>query len=216
MGWGRYGVCDSCWQEAAADPGLLRTTGAVSVGTPWAFDSVAAWGRYEGRLRELVQSLKYDGRFRLARPLGEFLSEAFVASGLATRAQDGVLAAVPLSPRREARRGYNQSRLLAREMARVLRRSGGPKLREVSALVKTIDTPPQAERSRAERLKGPADAYGLRPGAAKRINGRTVVLVDDVLTTGATAGECARILKAGGAVRVVVVVVAKTMGGNSG
>ncbi len=79
-----------------------------------------------------------------------------------------------------------------------------------AALIKTVETPPQAGRTRAERLRASLGAYAPARGARGMVAGRGVVLVDDVFTTGATAGECARVLAAAGAAEVIVAVVART------
>jgi ComF family protein len=171
---------------------------------------VVAWGGYEGRLRDLVRALKYRGRFRLARPLGGMLAEALRAIGRAGGLEGAVVVPVPLSRRRLAARGYNQALLLARGLRRALRAESGERARIAEALVRTREARPQAGLKRSERLANPAGSYGPARGAARALEGRDAVLVDDVLTTGATARECARILKASGAREVIALVVART------
>jgi ComF family protein len=113
-----------------------------------------------------------------------------------------VLVPVPLHPRRRLERGFNQSELLARELAR---RTG----LEVAAkaLVRRKDTAPQAGLSAAERRRNVAGAFAVRQRA--RVAGRTAVLLDDVWTTGATALACARILREAGATEVRLLSVAR-------
>jgi ComF family protein len=165
-------------------------------------------------LRDLIHALKYGGRFRLAAPLGAMIAAALEAEGLKERARRSVLVPVPLSARRRASRGYNQAALLARETARGL---GLPRRRVAARALKRVkEAPPQAGLGRAERLKNPAGTYAVDERKRRRIEGRHVLLVDDVLTTGATAGECARLLLEAGAADVIVAVVARTPPGGDG
>jgi ComF family protein len=115
-----------------------------------------------------------------------------------------VLAPVPLHPRKRRERGFNQAELIARELAA---RSGLPLA--PGALVRRIDTPPQAGLSAAARRRNVARAFAVRQCA--RVAGRRVVLVDDVLTTGATAQACSRALAAAGARAVRVLTVARVV-----
>jgi ComF family protein len=147
-------------------------------------------------LATAVQRLKYARRRGIARALGDLLAERYPF------AADAVLVPVPLHPSRLRARGFNQAVLLAR----VLARSRGLAL-HVDALVRTRATagqPGLAAGARRENLSG---AFRVRTPASLR--DRTVVLVDDVLTTGATADACARALAAAGAARVDVYVVGR-------
>lgn len=188
------------------------------------FDAAVAVGRYEGLLRDLVVRLKYRREEACAWPLGEWLADtvALWPEGVAAE----LVVPVPMPPLRRLRRGFNQAERLAAEAARRLRL---PVVRR--SLVAAGRPPPQAGLTRTDRLRarrgafavrdlagafapalarlppawGIAAARALRPGIA----GRTVLLVDDVLTTGATASEAARALKAAGAAEVLVAVVAR-------
>jgi ComF family protein len=153
-------------------------------------DGLVAFGAFGGALAVAIRRLKYDDRPDLARPLGDLLRHA--AAGLASRVD--LVVPVPLHPRRLALRGYNQSALLAARLARGL-----------------VDTPPQADLSRAERLVSVAGAFEASPSA--RIRGVRVALVDDVATTSATLDACASALAEAGADAVVRVVIARTSGG---
>jgi ComF family protein len=109
---------------------------------------------------------------------------------------------VPLHPRRRRERGFNQSELLATELAR----RTGLRLAPL-ALVRRRDTAPQAGLTAAARRANVEGAFAVRQRA--RVSGRPVVLVDDVLTTGATARGCARVLREAGAAEVRVLTVAR-------
>jgi len=225
MGWGRHGVCEACWDEAApfGEPRCRGCGGSIRGAegdtprrcaacreAPGPFAGLAAYGRYSGRLRELVHALKFHDRPGLAKPLGSLLASTLVEAGLAGREDGALLVPVPLSRTRLSKRGYNQSDLLARSAGRTLRRETGRRHDVASALVKILDTPPQAGRTRSDRLKAASRAYAPIERAKPRIEGRRAILIDDVYTTGATAAACCDVLRDMGARDVVVAVVALT------
>jgi ComF family protein len=140
-----------------------------------------------GALSEAIHRLKYEGREELARPLG-----ALFAACEPPRAD--VVAPIPLHAARLRERGYDQAALLAREAGR---RFGLP-VRPL--LVRVRPTPQQVGLDRIRRDQNVRAAFRALPGAT----GVRVCLIDDVLTTGATAAEAARALAAAGAIRVEV------------
>lgn len=142
-------------------------------------------------LARAIQGLKYGGRRQVAAALGDLMAAAFPF------AANGVVVPVPLHPRRLRARGYNQSLLIARHLAR---RRGLPLA--ARALARVRFTRAQPGLGRAARAHNLTDAFQIRDAA--RIAARPVVLVDDVLTTGATANACAAALLAAGAERVEV------------
>ena len=158
-----------------------------------------AFGFYGGALATAIRRLKYEDRPYLARPLGELLRGACRAAGIAAK----LVLPVPLHPRRLVERGYNQAALLAAHVAREL---GAPL--DTSALVRNVDTLAQAKLSGAERQTNLAAAMAVTSRVVARA--QTVVLVDDVATTGATLGACRDVLLAAGARRVIGVVLART------
>jgi ComF family protein len=165
------------------------------------FSAGASLGPYDGALRVAVHELKYRSRRRVAGRLSEaMLGLPRVRQVLAGAA---ALVPVPLHPRRARTRGFNQSELLARELGR---RAGVRTA--ASALVRRKDTPPQTGLSAAARRANVRGAFAVRH--VSQVAGKAVVLVDDVLTTGATADACARALLAGGARRVDVYTVGRT------
>ncbi len=167
---------------------------------PFAYARSAA--RYGEVVREAVHAFKFGGRRALAAPLGDLLAEMDMAS-LPIEAPD-LLAPVPLHPRRERERGFNQALLLARRVGRAWRL---PVRSDV--LVRTIATRPQTELAAEARRANVRDAFALRrPELAA---GRHVVLVDDILTTGSTVTACALRLKEAGASAVGVLTVARAI-----
>jgi ComF family protein len=149
-----------------------------------------------------IHELKYRGRRRVAGQLVRALLENEAARTLATTCD--VLVPVPLHPRRRRQRGFNQAALVARELAR---RTGRPSCED--ALVRHRDTASQAGLSAAERRRNVAEAFAVRRPAL--VAGRVVTLVDDVMTTGATAFACARALHAAGAAEVRMLSLARVV-----
>ncbi len=158
---------------------------------------------YDGVTRRAIHALKFRQWRSLAPLLGELLAETLRLRPI----QAEVVVPVPLSPRRERSRGFNQSALLAQEL---LRRDAmnGARL-EPLALRRTRDTRPQFTLGASERAANVRDAFVCDVPAS--VEGRRVVLVDDVCTTGATLEECARALRDGGAALVMAAVVAREL-----
>lgn len=210
--------CSLCHQELFADTASTcpRCAGAlgpfaVSDGRcgacrkeSFAFEQVLRLGVYEGLLREVILRLKKQRGEGLAELLGECWAKEAAACFVSLHFD--VLVAVPLHWRRRLRRGYNQSAALCRGLATYLGVPCHP-----SWLRRVRHTPQQTSRvTPAGRKANVRDAFRARPGAP--LAGRTILLVDDVMTTGATASEAARALRAGGARRVVVAVLARAHG----
>lgn len=160
------------------------------------FDAAYCFGSYEGILREWIHLYKYGRVKTMAQPLGDLLAEA-VPSGEPFDA----IVPVPLHWLRRWRRGFNQSELLARGLARRLRIPMLPALRRTRA------TGIQAGLSNTARRRNVARAFRCRRAGA--VAGKRVLLIDDVMTTGSTAAACALALKRAGAARVVLVTVAR-------
>lgn len=161
-----------------------------------------SFGPYSGTLRHLVRELKFRNRRRVAERFAEMIERDPQAVELL--ASGGVLVPVPLHPRRRRERGFNQSELLASALAR---RSRLPLA--ARALVRRRDTPTQTGLSAAQRRDNVRGAFAIRERS--KVAGRIVVLVDDVLTTGATVRECAAALLEAGALSVRVLTVARVV-----
>jgi ComF family protein len=158
------------------------------------FDEAFCYGSYQGTLRKLIHLFKYSGMRRLARPLGALLADA-----LPRDRQFDLVTPVPLHWRRRWQRGFNQSELLGKAIARARRIPAKNVLRRASA------TRAQAGLSNAQRRENVVGAFRARG----RVNGLRILLIDDVMTTGATAGACARALKKAGAKSVAVLALAR-------
>ena len=148
---------------------------------------------FGGPLRKAIHRLKFAGDRGVAAALG-------AAMAAVLDREPDVITWVPLSRARVAERGYDQARALARSVSH---RTGTPVL---GLLARSLDLPPQALRGAAERRRALADAFS----ASRRPPAR-VLLVDDVMTTGATAAECARALKLAGAIDVEVLTAGRAM-----
>jgi ComF family protein len=197
--------CDWCGDVLPSTPALVPLC-ARCLQVPPGFDLARSAGRYEGALRELIHAFKFEQRRILAPPLARLMTHA----GAEVLAGADAVVPVPLHPWRSLRRGFNQADDLARHLGlpvwRVLRR--------------TRRGPPQASLPAPRRQAGVDGAFApiralpriVPIGAPSRLLlGATVVLVDDVMTTGATLDECSRVLIAAGARRVRALTVARTV-----
>jgi ComF family protein len=157
------------------------------------FDSAVAAYRSRGLVRKLVHQFKYGQQRHLRHPLAEWLGETMNDPRLRVQGFD-LIVPVPLHPARERERGFNQATLLAELLARQIE----VPLRAVLERIRYTTT--QTAYDRAERMENLHDAFRLR----KNMNVRElhVLLIDDVLTTGSTLSECARVLKEAGAISV--------------
>ncbi len=188
VGCGRGGhwFCPDC--VAAIAPGPAWRDGLEPLAGLW------VTGLYEDPLRTAIHALKYEGKRQLAAPLGQLLLATYrrQMQGAALARFDAVLP-VPLHPRRQTERGYNQSALLARELSRG---AGLPLLAD--ALLRRRDTPQQVGLDPPARRANVAGVFAC-PTDHAALEGKTLLLIDDVCTTGATLAACAGALRAAGA-----------------
>jgi predicted amidophosphoribosyltransferase len=212
-----HAFCGDCWARLAwlPDPHCARCAEPLPAGAPPgeclgcladppAFSGTQAVMLYEGLARELVLRCK-NGAEHLAEPLGYAMRKRAHAW------LDGaVLVPVPLHPTRLAKRRYNQSGWLARVVARGM----GAEV-ELDWLVRRRATPSFAAMNRAGRLREALGAYAVPPAARAAVRGAHVVLIDDVMTTGATLRAAARPLKRAGAASVQCLVFARVARGRA-
>ena len=214
---GAGGLCAACWAgtpfidglvcDACGAPLLGEAAGArplcddcMAEHPPWAQGrSVMA---YRDSGRRMVLGLKHSDRLDLVRPMASWMA----ARGAVLKSGDKVLVPVPLHWTRLLMRRFNQAALLAREVARIWGCDTVP-----DALIRTRRTRPQERMTKAERLENQAGAIRVNPARATRVAGSSVVLVDDVMTSGATLSVAARALKDAGAERVCVLTLARVV-----
>lgn len=212
VGCGKYGlfVCLDCAKEVE----MLKTSvcpecGKITTSCQYcpacrtrlktALSGIFIASRYDaGPTKEIIHHLKYSGFIELSELLGELLCEKLSNNSIPSNC---VVAPVPLYRKKELERGFNQAELIARYISKKLNISGG------DALIRSRNTRTQVGLNRGERIRNCADAFAcLDP---ELVLGKNVLLVDDVVTTGTTLSECAKVLKIAGAKRVYGVVVAK-------
>jgi ComF family protein len=165
------------------------------------FDDAVCFGFYAGSLRSLIHLFKYSGMKPLARPLAGYLERALAVDEHGSEAKIDAVVPVPLHWRKKWARGFNQAELLARYVAK---RRGLPLL---NALRRKRPTEVQAGLAMAGRRRNVAGAFTARPAAD--VKGKRILLIDDVMTTGATASACASALKRAGAASVSLATLAR-------
>lgn len=191
----------------AASMGTTQCTACRLAPPPFA--AAVSFGTYDNEMRAMLHTLKFSGMQRVAdHVLGEWMAGAVLKLEGAA-ATELVLVPVPLFRAREQERGFNQATLLARAgMKRLTKLRPWWKLSlRPEALVRVKDTRALYALRPDQRRRGLRGAF--QSGDAEAVRGREVVLVDDILTTGATARECARVLLRAGATKVWVATVAR-------
>lgn len=202
------GLCAVCGERLFtpyAVEGLAGACGLCQRAAP-PFVRAVAYGSYEGGLRELIHLLKFGGVRPAAGILGRMLAEAI--SGLEAGLPEAVIVIpVPLFRAKLRQRGFNQAELIVRAALKL--NADGRFALLPGALARTRETTSQIGLTRNQRRENLRGAFKVaRPEA---IRGRDLLLVDDVLTTGATVSECARVLHRAGASKVWVATVARTL-----
>lgn len=202
-------LCGGCWRSIVrlAPPccarcgvpfvsGDVRVCGACATDPP-PWDWARAAAAYDGVVRDAIHAFKFEGKRALARPLAQLVLDQW---GDGLERGPAALVPVPLAAGREEERGFNQAGLLAEHLAAGLGLACRPRW-----LVRTRPTRAQSDLGAVERRVNVHGAFAAHPAVA----GRRVIVVDDVLTTGATAAACARALTMAGAAHVGVLTVAR-------
>ena len=190
IGMDRDDMCDACRERLSKSwIGVRMPDADMKIGN-------AAYAyRYTSPAGGMVRKLKYSGVSLLADEMAKDLARA--AEML--RLRDAVVTFVPMHPKRERKRGFNHSELLARKAAERLG------FECAGLLMRTRNDPQQARLSREERISNLKGAFAVPETEAERVKGRIILLIDDVFTTGATAKNCAEALLEAGAAKVYFV-----------
>ena len=214
-------VCDACWERALVleivrpwcpscgipfqsfDPGPEHLCSDCSCDLP-PFSGARSFGYYRGELSRLVQGLKFDGRKNLTGLLAPLMAQAFVGSW--DHRQIDLVVPVPLHPKRRRERGFNQAAILARSLARLV---GIPCCER--ALSRVSPTLPQVGLSDSERVRNVRGAFACLK--SELVAGKKLLLIDDVMTTGATVRSASESLIKAGALRVSVLTLARAVPG---
>jgi ComF family protein len=210
------GICDNCWQKVTALK--IRPPRCSSCGLPFysfeenserlcgdciqqmpPYAGARSFGHYSAELSRVIQEFKFGGRQNLVGLLAPLLADAFFDAW--GRDEFDLVVPVPLHPKRKRDRGYNQAELLAVSLARLLA------IPYCKALLRIRSTQPQVGLTDSQRLENVRKAFSCyRP---KRISKQRILLIDDVMTTGATVESAAQALLDAGAWRVSVLTVAR-------
>lgn len=165
-------------------------------------DKLYYWGIYENKiLRSALRRFKYHGTYRLADPFSDMLAE-LVKPDLYTFKENSLVIPIPAHEKRKSERGYNQAELLAQKFCE---KTG--LLLYTNILLKTKNTKSQTSLSGIERIFNVKNSFSV--SNPELIKNKKIILVDDIITTGATFSEASRVLKEAGALEVAGLVVAK-------
>ena len=193
--------CARCGSPFAYDMGADAVC-AECLQSPPPYNAARAAMQYDDASRKLITRLKYADK----QDLVPTLAKQIWRSGAALCAQADYIIPVPLHPKRLRERKFNQSALLAYGLSDLC---GVPVMAD--GLLRVENTPPQASLERAERLKNVKRAFRVNHKRAKLLRGASILLVDDVITTGATIHACSKALLGASAKAVYVLTIAKTV-----
>ncbi|HEY0734883.1 MAG TPA: ComF family protein [Herpetosiphonaceae bacterium] len=189
-------LCAACQASCRFVPDAANREQHLRLNSPFLLSTAGAYV-FEGAIREAVHTLKYNRRKRMAQPLGQLLNRYLVARPIAIDA----IVAVPLHPERLRKRGFNQAGLLAQQLAR---QAGLPLL--ATQLVRVRQTSQQADLNRAQRRENVRAAFAWQAASPPP---QRILVIDDVLTTGATVEAAAQALHAAGAREVHALALAR-------
>lgn len=175
--------------------------------TAYGIDGVISVIEYKGIVKKLLYQFKYEPYLSdLKGILGKLLYEGVIQNEAFNQTLEGKevwITSVPLSHKRELKRGYNQSNLLGKELSSHLKLPYGSRL-----LFRKKETKPQFELKREDRFRNMKGAFALNEEYKEKIKGKVVFIVDDITTTGSTLAECGKVLKRKGANKVLGIVLA--------
>ena len=197
----RYGMCKSCLDKLPKINKACNKCGREIFDDGkycfdckedgFAFDKVYSCLNYEDYVTKLVYNLKYGGGKYLAKYMARVIADKIKEEKISF----DILTYVPLNEKRESERGFNQAKLIADEAAKEL------SCASQNLLTRIRNTPYQASLNREERLTNLKDAFEIVD--KKLIKGKTILIIDDIFTTGTTLNECSKILKKAGAKCVI-------------
>ena len=212
------GLCDDCWRKVIGLqiegeictscgeplPEFANKSGSLClecIHHPPPYSGARSFGYYSTEMRRTIHELKFNGR----RPLGQLLAPllANVFSEFWQQNDFDFVTCVPLHPSRRRERGFNQAELLGQALAQTI---GLPKLR---TLRRTAATPSQVGLSDAQRIENVRNVFSCT--YIERVVGKRILLIDDVMTTGATVASASRTLVDAGAEKVSVLTVARVV-----
>lgn len=205
-------LCPKCGRPFSSDISLYHSPEHLCAecrSTKTYFDKAMAIGSYEGTLAEAVHLFKYNHKKGLGHPLGRIMVDYIISNSSLFSTEPVEVSSlmvlpVPLHPRRLREREFNQSLLLAKEISRALRIPLIP-----DNLQRVRWTKPQIELKGEERLTNVKGAFEVKD--PKDIECKSLLLIDDVYTTGATVRECSKVLKKAGAEKVYVLTLARVI-----
>ncbi|PIR74229.1 MAG: hypothetical protein COU35_03645 [Candidatus Magasanikbacteria bacterium CG10_big_fil_rev_8_21_14_0_10_47_10] len=199
-------LCVACKKEGTSVCGtcldLVSTVGTFFYPKNSSLAYLAAVGEYDetGVLSQIIQALKYSYIEQVEHAIAQLIGDWFARQDRTFEVPD-LIVPVPLHRQRYAERGFNQADVIANCLARVI------DVPQAEPLMRKKKTKQQAKLDKTARLQNVSDAFVIRKGA--QVDGKHILVVDDVYTTGATMGECAEILHRAGASRVTGFVLAK-------
>lgn len=187
-------ICDECYST------LKFADNTKDILHKKYYDKLYSAVEYEGKITDIIKDFKYNDMGYLYRPLTKLIMKQIQKENIKA---DTILS-VPLHKDREATRGYNQSELLAKGLSRFL------KIKYNGGILKRLKTTNHlASCNKKERGNIIHDAFAI--DNSEKIKGKTVIIVDDVFTTGATINECCKVLKKNGAKKIIAITVAKVV-----
>ena len=208
--WPAQPICDACVARFAPPaprcstcavsvaPGVSRCAACASIPPP--LDACHAACAYAWPWPDRIAEFKFRGNVGLASPLATLLRSAPWIEAAVERAD--IVLPMPLTGARLRERGFNQAHELAKRLA--------PAITDPGLLLRTRDAPAQSGLTRAERLRNLSGMFALEPLKVSAVRDRRVVLVDDVMTTGASVFTAAEVLRRGGASHITAIVLART------